>query len=71
MRHATNLMLDEQSQMEMRRLPRTVSLSAIVRQLLICGGLNDRAFKAHLKKSAEAREVRLWLREKILGKMVE
>jgi hypothetical protein len=63
-----NLMLDEMSMEALHNLPQRMSASKIVRVLLVAATTNMKEWKQYLREHEEAREVKLYLREKFLGK---
>lgn len=62
------LMLDEMSLGIMHDLPRRMCASKILRVLLVAVTTDNKQWRNYLKSNSEAREVQLYLREKLLGK---
>ena len=64
----TNLVLDKMSIDAMHDLPQRMSASKIVRVFLVAATTNQREWKEYLRDHEEARIVRAYLREKLVGK---
>ncbi len=66
----TSVYLDETSAGLVSGLPRSISVSAIVRVCLVAMFTNDREFTKYLKDNPEAKEVKDWMKPK-LRKLME
>lgn len=62
------LLLDEKSIDAMHNLPARMSASKIVRVLLVAATTNMTEWKQYVRDHEEAREVKKYLREKLMGK---